>query len=143
MIFTVFWGTPLQPGSLCNAREYISRRQVSKDVKVFSVGDEFVLHVFKAHLAASICTILKTGLPTDPIEHIDSIKWLRETAATLVSKTISPYTSQDPVYTFHRSFMHMAFLYLDLRNAIRWENGLHIIRHWRIWIPRFIEKSIL
>ena len=32
----------------------------------------------------------------------------------------------------------MAFLYLDLRNAIRWENGPHIIRHWRIWIPHFI-----
>lgn len=112
--------------------------QVSKDVKVFNVGDEFVLHVFKAHLAASICTILNIGSPTDPIEHTESIKWLQETAATLVSKTISPSSSQDRVYAFHRSFMHMAFLYLDLRNAIGWENGPHIIRHWRIWIPRFI-----
>ena len=34
--------------------------------------------------------------------------------------------------------MHMAFLYLDLRTAIRWENGPHILRYWKLWIPRFI-----
>ena len=122
-IFTTFWGTPSQQGSLCNAREYISRRQVRQNVKVFSVGDEFMLLVFKAHLAASICTILNIGLPTDPIEHAGSIEWLRETVTTLVSKTIARSSSQDPVYAFHRSVMHMAFLYFDLRNAIRWKMG--------------------
>ena len=103
--------------SLCNAREYISRRQVSKDVKVFSVGDEFVLHFFKAHLVASICTILRIGLPTDPIEHIDSIERLRETAATLVSKTISPYNL--PRSSLHiSSFVHAhGFLVLGFKEC--------------------------
>lgn len=44
----------------------------------------------------------------------------------------------DPVYQKHRSFLHIAFLYTDLRNAIRWENGAHIIRHRKFWLPRFI-----
>lgn len=36
--------------------------------------------------------------------------------------------------------MHRAFLllYADLRHAIRHENGPHIVRHWKIWLPRFI-----
>ena len=28
--------------------------------------------------------------------------------------------------------------YVDLRHAIRWENGPQIVRHWKFWIPRFI-----
>ena len=42
----IFWGTPAQPGSLCNLRELIRRVQVDKGVRVFSVGGEFILHAF-------------------------------------------------------------------------------------------------
>ena len=38
-------------------------------------------------------------------------------------------TSDDPVLAFHHTFLHMAFLYVDLRNAIRWENGPRIVTH--------------
>lgn len=32
----------------------------------------------------------------------------------------------------------MAYLCVDLRDAIRYEDGEHIIRHWKWWLPRFI-----
>jgi len=68
-LFTIFWGTPSQPGSLCNIREYINWKQVNKSASVSSVEDEFVIHAFKAHVLASICTYLKIGSPEDDIEH--------------------------------------------------------------------------
>ena len=49
-----------------------------------------------------------------------------------------PTKSDDPVYSMHLSFLHTAFLYIDLRNAIRYEDGPHIIRQWMLWLPRLI-----
>ena len=39
---------------------------------------------------------------------------------------------------FHRTFFHLAFLYSDLRQAIRYEDGESIIQYWRMWIPYFL-----
>ena len=41
----------------------------------------------------------------------------------------------DPVYSLHRSFLHIAFLYVDLKN------GPQIIIHWKLWLPRFIATG--
>ena len=49
--------------------------------------------------------------------------------------------SSDHVFQSHRLFMHMAFLYSDLRNAIRMENGAHIVRHWRWWMLYFLATD--
>ena len=38
----------------------------------------------------------------------------------------------------HDQLVHLAFLYVDLRNAIRYENGEHVIRLWRFWFPVFL-----
>ena len=57
----------MQPGSLCNIRQQLNRKQVDKAVKVFNTGDEFVIHCFKAHLKARICTLLEIATPTDKI----------------------------------------------------------------------------
>ena len=65
VIFLILWGTPAEHGSLCNMREQTRRNQVDKSVKVFSVGDEFLVHMFKAHLAAKICTNLKLKSTSD------------------------------------------------------------------------------
>ena len=46
VVFMIFWGSPAQPGSLCNMKEIIRRIQVDKTAKVFNVADEFVLHTF-------------------------------------------------------------------------------------------------
>ena len=49
-----------------------------------------------------------------------------------------PKSSQDKLYACHRSFLHTAFLYIDLRNVIRFEDGPHIIRHWQQWLIYFL-----
>lgn len=119
-------------------REYISRKQVNKTVKVFNIGDEFLVHSFRAHFMARICSIFDINSPSDDIQHTKSFEWLKEKAKVIVRETIHPIHSSDPVYLKHRSFLHLAFLYIDLRRAIQWEDGSHIIRHWKLWLPRFI-----
>lgn len=138
VVFATYWGTPSDIGSLCNIREFISRKLVTKNVKVFNVGNEFLIHTFRAHFIARICSILKISSPTDDISHTKSLQWLEGKAREIVHETIHPTTSTDPVYLKHRSFLHLAFLYIDLRTAIRWEDGPRIVRHWKLWLPRFI-----
>ena len=138
VVFGIFWGSPSDVGSLCNIRELISRKLVTRTVKAFNIGDKFLIHAFRAHFMAGICSILKIKSPTEHIEHTGSLEWLQEKAQTIVQRTIHPVTSIDQVYTKHRSFLHMAFLYLNLRTAIRWEDGPTIVRHWKLWLPRFI-----
>ena len=137
MVYSIFWGTPSDIGSLCNMRELINRKLVTKSVKVFKVGDEFLVHTFHAHFKARICSILGIRSPKDDIEHIPTLEWLKMKATEIVKETITPVQSNDPVYARHRSFLHYAFLYMDLRRAIRWD-GEHITRHWKLWLPRFI-----
>ena len=55
----------------------------------------------------------------------------------LVDKTLVLVETNDKVLEFSRSFMHAAYLYYDLREAIRQENGEHIIRHWKLLLPYF------
>lgn len=140
VIFLTFWGTPAEHGSLCNVREQIRRNQVDKDVKVFSVGDEFVIHSFKAHLTARVCTTLGLHSTSDTIPHEKSLAWLQSTAEKLVTETLMPMhiPSSDTLYSMHRTFLHTGFLYVDLRHAIRYENGPHIVRLWKLWLPRLI-----
>ena len=49
-----------------------------------------------------------------------------------------PVESVDPIYSLHRSFLYIGFLYHDLREAIQYEEGIHIIRQWRMWLPIFL-----
>lgn len=131
----MFWGSPSQPGSLCNLREVIRRTQVDKAVKVFNTADEFLMHVFRAHLLTSVIASLGIHDVSDSIIHQDSKEWLHNQAEKLVKEILMPQTVDDPVHMLHKSFLHHAFLYVDLRGAIRWEDGPQIVRRW---IPRFI-----
>ena len=141
VVFKIFWGNPGQHGSLCNLREIIHRNRVTKDVKVFNVGDEFLLHVFKGHLTAAIMEELKMETKATIIDHPQSLQWLEDKATFIVSHVLMPSTSTDPVFGMHRSLLHLSFLYVDLREAIRWECGEHIVRHWKWWLPRFIATG--
>ena len=132
VIFRIFWGKPSQPGSLCNLCE---RVQVDKAVKVFSIGDEFMMHAFRAHLTAGILTTLNLNSTSDPIQHPESHEWLKHKAQALL---FNPQKSEDPVHQLHLSFLHHAFLYIDLHEAVRWKNGPEIARHWKWWLPRFL-----
>lgn len=131
-VFVIFWGTPSETGSL---REFINRKLVTKTVKVC---DEFLIHSFRAHFIARICSILGVTSPADDIEHLVNLEWFKTKAKFIVQQTINPIQSSDEVYSKHRAFLHLAFLYIDLRHAIRWEDGVHIVRHWKLWLPRFI-----
>lgn len=133
-----YWGQVCQPGSLCNLKEVINRKKIEKKAKNFSIADEFILHTFKSHIIAAICDIMKLDDPTSSVPHEASLKWLEDTAKHIVTSTITPKASNDAVYAFHRSFLHTTFLYIDLRNAIRYEDGPHIIRHWQQWLVYFL-----
>jgi hypothetical protein len=86
-------------------------------------------------LSPSIATSFKLESIFDPIQHENSLDWLKSTAERLVEETIMP---PDTVNTMHRAFLHTAYLYMDLRNAIRFEDGPQVVRHYKLWLPRFI-----
>ncbi len=97
------------------------------------------MHAFKSHLISSIMTNQKID---DHIPHGSATdSWLQETAEMLVTKTLMPTNSTDPVFKMHRSFLHHAFLFVDLREAIRWENGPQVVRHWKYWLPHFLAEG--
>ena len=137
MIFMMFWGTPSQPGSLCNVREYISHKQVDKEAKIFNVADKFLIHTFKSHLLARLCCLLKFTSPSSDINSEVTLEWLQNKTKMLVEKCLQPSESSDLTYCFYKSFMHTAFLYVNLRHAIRWQDGPHVLRHWKLWLSRF------
>ena len=83
-------------------------------------------------------TQLKVKSPEEPIDHPVSESWLHETAKMLVTNTVMPHASADPVFSLHRSFLHNAFLYVDRREAIQWDNGPQVVPHWKYWLVRFL-----
>ena len=141
VIYEMFWGTPSQPGSLSNLREVIQRTRVDKAVKIFNIGDEFLIHAFKSHLLLSILTHLKMDNASDLLDHPTSLAWLKSTAEQAVAALLMPQACDDPVHHLHTCFLHIAYLYVDLREAIRWENGPQIVRHWKWWLPRFLATG--
>lgn len=52
-----------------------------------------------------------------------------------------PTESDDPVYALHRSLLYTGFLYVDLRKAIRCEEGEQIIRLWKHWAILFLGTN--
>ena len=93
VIFQIFWGSPSQKGSLQSERDHTacSGQQSSKSI----VADEFMVHVFKAHLSASVCTLLKLPSTSEVIHHQATERRLRETAETLLADTIMPVQASD------------------------------------------------
>ena len=104
VLLLMFWGSPTQVGSLCNIREFVRRVQVDKGGKVFNVCDEFLLHAYKSHLIAAICTQLHIDTPDAPVPHESTLQLLEATANLIVSEVLFPSTSTDPLYGLHRSY---------------------------------------
>lgn len=78
MVFSMFWGIPSQDGSLSNLRSLIRRFNVDEKVKVFSSGDEFLMHAFKAHLTTAIMQHLELNDQSAPYAHPCSLTWFRQ-----------------------------------------------------------------
>ena len=126
VLLMMFWGSPIHISSLCNLRESVRRVQVDMTGKVFSVCDEFVVHTFKSHLLAAICTQLKLQSLDSLIVYDQNLQWLATTAEAIVTQNLYPTTSTDTVYGLYLSFLCIAYLYVDLRND---KYGEHIICH--------------
>ena len=69
----------------------------------------------------------------DPVHHEKSLEWLSSTAKSVVEKQVMPRQSNDPINALHCSLLYVGFLYTDLRKAIRYEEGDHIIHLWKYW----------
>ena len=88
---------------------------MTKTVKVFNVGDEFLIHCFKAHFIARICSILGVTSPADHIEHPADLEWLKTKAKYIVqhipsSRVILYILSTEHFYTWHSSILICAEL---------------------------------
>ena len=137
-----FWGGgPTISGSISNMRQVVERFGVDQKGKTFSVGDEFVIHVFHSHLAASICEELNIESLDSSITSENTKEWLRSTAASIVRSTIMPTETADPAYAFHRSLVRAGYFYMNLKNAIRFEQAPHIVRLWKHWLLYFLGTN--
>ena len=112
----------------------VCRHKVDQKGKVFSIADEFIHHTFNALLLANICHQLNISSPSEQIPHENTKEWLVSTAELLLKNSLMPIEPS----TLHRSFLYTAFLYIDLREAIRFEGGSHVIRMWKFWLPIFL-----
>lgn len=84
------YGKQSDPGSLCNLRSLINRTLVDKAAKTFSNADESVVHAFKVHLLAAICTHLNMSSVSKPVEHESSLEWLSSTTKSVVEQCVMP-----------------------------------------------------
>ena len=148
VIFLLFGGSSDQPGSLAQLRDTVKRRTVTSDAKVFQQGDEFVQNALDAHLIASLLDFLKLDdeshtLPPDelPLTETRINQLVNQFVDTVIAvPTDEQQPEADHVYNFHRSFVHAALFYHDLRDVIKYEDGPGIIRQWRMWLLLFLAS---
>ena len=142
VIFLIFWESHDFPGSLAHLSKLINRSGVTAAAKKFQQSDEFLKHALEAHLTASLITFLNISANSDLIVQDATIitnAWLNETAERFANDVLVIGTDEDDhdadnLYNFHRSFLRMALLYEDLREAIKYEDGPRVIQHWRMWL---------
>ena len=65
----------------------------------------------------------------------------RETSHQTVMPTHAPCTIQWHTIQHAQDIPSSSFLYVDLRCAIRYEHGLHIVRLWKLCLPRLIQMG--
>lgn len=137
VILQSFWGSPRIAGSISNLRQLVERFGVDQKGKIFSAGDEFIVNVFTA-IWLPVSDQLNIESLDSSIDSENSKEWLQSTAESIVRSTIMPTETADPVYAFHRSLMRASFFYVDVRNAIRFEDGQQILRLWKHWLLYFL-----
>ena len=149
VIYLTFWESPEHPGSLANISKLTNRTNVTIAAKKFQQADEFLRHALEAHLTASLLTFLNiSSVSADISSDQSTVTELRlhQTAERFANQVISAPTDEDKkdadhMYNFHRSFLQMALLYEDLRDAIKHEDGPRTIQHWRMWLLYFLASK--
>lgn len=141
MLLLAFWGKVNQPGSLCNLRRRINRHLVDKLGNTFSVTDEFICHAFEAHLSAAVCEELSIESPDDEFCIEENPEWLEALAQSIVRQRMMPCDTSDQILAMHKCFLYCAFMYVDLHQAIRYEDGSQIVRYWKHWLVLFLGMN--
>lgn len=121
-------------------RDYISRAWIDKSANLMLPMSSSFTSLRVTSLPRSVLSPTSSPqvIPSHMICKLLDLEWLESTAKLLVADTLFPVASTDPVCLCHGTFLHTAFMYVNLRNSIRWENGPEIIRRWKWWIPRFL-----
>lgn len=149
VIFLLFWDTPDNPSSLSHLHSIVNRSSVTPDAKRFQQADEFLEHALQAHLSAAALDFFNVSDVSSPLlsTHQDiSTDWLDRAIEEFSIMEISAPTDDmmpdaDHLNNFHRSFVTSALLYQDLRDAIRYDDGPGVIRHWKIWLLYFLASK--
>lgn len=149
VIYLTFWESPEHPGSLAHFSKLTNRSNVTIAAKKFQQADEFLRHALEAHLTASLLTFLNVSSTSAELaceETTLTDQWLLQTAERFANQVLTVPTDEDAadadhMYNFHRSFLQMALLYEDLRDAIKHEDGPRIIQHWRMWLLYFLASK--
>ena len=149
VIYLTFWESPQHLGSLTHLSNLINRSNVTIAVKHFQQADEFIKHALETHLTAALLKFLKVSNTSSQVvldETAPTDQWLHQTAERFANEVLVVPTDEDDanadhMHNFHKSFMQMALLYEDLRNAIKHEDGPRIIQHWRIWLQYFLASK--
>ena len=137
VLLLAFWGKVNQPGSLCNLRSHL----VDKLGNTFSVTDEFICHAFEAHLSAAVCEELSIESPDDEFCVEDNPEWLEALAQSIVRQRMMPCDTSDQILAMHKYFLYCAFMYVDLHQAIQYEDGSQIVRYWKQWLVLFLGTN--
>eukprot|EP00118_Oscarella_pearsei_P007216 m.34575 g.34575 ORF g.34575 m.34575 type:complete len:150 (+) comp31999_c0_seq2:1430-1879(+) len=103
-------------------------------------------HVFEAHLLAAVTNYLSLETPDDQLPElpVKDILWLRNTAQEIVKITICPeeppldLVQSDQLYLVHRQILYYGYLYRYVREAVRNEDGVKIVRSWKHWMIAFV-----
>ena len=92
-------------------------------------------------LSKHTCAHFKVKSLSETIPHDQSQEWLTSTAKCIVETRVMPKTHKDQVHDLHSSFLYAGFLYVDLQNAIKFEEGEQIIRLWKHWLIYFLGTN--
>ncbi len=101
--------------------------------QAFSIADEFVLHVFKAHIVANICEKVKIETPLQCIQREATPEWLEEIAETMLSSHHRTQMTQFLLYTDCSCMQALGFSYYinTCELLFLMKNGGNIVHYWK------------
>ena len=131
----MFWGAPTQVGSLCHLREVIKRNQVVKS-SMLVTSSWSTSSKPTSHQGFSRYLVHRASQTTYHTSHLRSGYTRKQRRLCIIRSSSGDYTG-----SFSHQFLH-AYLYIDLREAIRWENGPVIVRFFLLQGARTMHVKL-